>query len=386
MRVLLQGWSAVRLQPIGGQEPWRDGRGPSRSHRHCQNRHVRECCRVRASRAAPTVKISGLNVRKDGKGCWPQFASTMRFHSLPAQVADYLRAEIARGRWTDSLPGERALAETLHVSRRTLTAALAQLQQAGMIKSEPARGHRIVPAPRQSASGTLRQIGLLTPDPLDAMRPGTTLWVNDLQALLVDADFRLSFFHGRKYVSRHPNRALARLVSSNPQAGWLLAGSSEPTQRWFARSQLRAVVVGTCHGGVVLPDVDLDFHAMGRHLAGRLAAHRHRRAALFLTNSPGYFTSEAETERGFRQVLQRAGAEAIGVYHERTRDGLVRVLRRLFSFSGASLVADVIGAGCKRCEAGAVETYLDSILPLLDVDDNDVLGALTDGLLIVRRI
>jgi DNA-binding LacI/PurR family transcriptional regulator len=255
----------------------------------------------------------------------------MRFHSLPAQVADYLRAEIARGRWTDSLPGERALAETLHVSRRTLTAALAQLQQAGMIKSEPARGHRIVPAPRQSASGTLRQIGLLTPDPLDAMRPGTTLWVNDLQALLVDADFRLSFFHGRKYVSRHPNRALARLVSSNPQAGWLLAGSSEPTQRWFARSQLRAVVVGTCHGGVVLPDVDLDFHAMGRHLAGRLAAHRHRRAALFLTNSPGYFTSEAETERGFRQVLQTAGAEAIGVYHERTRDGLVRVLRRLFS-------------------------------------------------------
>lgn len=255
----------------------------------------------------------------------------MQFHSLPAQVADYLRREIGNGRWTDFLPGERALAATLRVSRRTLTAALAQLHKAGVIKSQPARGHRIVPVPWRRATTAPRQIGLLTPDPLDAMRPGTTLWVNDLQALLAEAGFRLIFFHGRKYFSLQPNRALAKLVSGNPEAGWLLAGSTESTQRWFVRSRLPAVVVGTSHGGVVLPDVDLDFFAMGRHLAGRLAAHRHRRAALFLTNSPGYFTSEAETERAFRQILQQSGGEAVVVYHERTRDGLVRVLRRLFS-------------------------------------------------------
>jgi DNA-binding LacI/PurR family transcriptional regulator len=255
----------------------------------------------------------------------------MRFHSLPTQVAEYLQAEITKGRWVEFLPGERALADSLRVSRRTLATALAQLQKAGVIKSEPARGHRIAHAVKVRTADVVQQIGLLTPDPLDLMRPGTTLWVNDLQALLAEANCRLNCFHGRKYVSSDPGRALAKLVAGNPQSCWLLAGSTEPMQRWFARERAPAIVVGTSHGGVVLPDVDLDFLAIGRHVAGRLAANRHRKAALFLTRAPGYFTSEAETERGFREVLERAGGEALVVYHERTRDGLVRLLRRLFT-------------------------------------------------------
>jgi len=257
----------------------------------------------------------------------------MRFQSLPAQVAAHLQAEIEAGRWTDFLPGERALATQLRVSRRTLTVALAQLQRAGLVKSEAARGHRVVGRKAAGAAGAAaavpRQIALLTPTPLALMRPGAMLWVNELQAQLAEAGFRLNQFHGEKFSARQPARALARLVSAHPQTAWLLASSGEPLQRWFAREAIPTVVVGTCHGGVVLPDVDLDFAALGRHAAGRIAAKRHRRAALFLTNAPGYFTSEAETERGFREVLAQAGAEAVAIYHERNRDGLARTLRRL---------------------------------------------------------
>jgi len=255
----------------------------------------------------------------------------MRFHSLPSQVADYLRGEIARGRWSDLLPGERSLAATLRVSRRTLTAALAQLQQAGLVQAEPARGHRILTTPAiKLPAATTRHIGLLTAGPLETLRPGTTLWVNDLQALLNEADFRLSAFHGNKYLASHPSRALTKLTTEHPRSGWILAGCTEPTQRWFSRMQIPTLVVGTRHGDVVLPDVDLDFLALGRHVAGRIMAQRHPRTALFLTNAPGYFTSEAETERGFREVVERAGGDVITGYHERTRDSLVRALRRLF--------------------------------------------------------
>jgi len=268
----------------------------------------------------------------------------MRFQSLPAQVADHLKAEIARGRWNDFLPGERSLSVTLRVSRRTLTSALAQLQQAGVIQSQPARGHRIVRDPEVPASSEIRQIGLLTSTPLDRMRPGTTLWVNDLQALLGEAGFRLSFFHGAKHFARRPNRALAKLVAENPQACWILAGSTEPLQRWFATQKIPAVVVGTCHGEIVLPDVDLDFRALGRHVAGRLAAFQHRRAALFQTNAPGYFTSESECERGFREVLEKSGGETQVVYHERNRDSLVRLLKRMFSASEHATALVVINS------------------------------------------
>jgi hypothetical protein len=64
-------------------------------------------------------------------------------------------------------------------------------------------------------------------------------------------------------------------------------------------------------------------------------------------------------------------------------DGLL-VLRALFGFTGASLTSGAVGNGCTRCDAGAIETYLDGLGLILDVDDNGTIAPLTDGLLILR--
>ena len=53
-------------------------------------------------------------------------AGSPRFTSLSTQVADALREKINAQTWTEWLPSERALAETLQVSRKTLRKALAQ--------------------------------------------------------------------------------------------------------------------------------------------------------------------------------------------------------------------------------------------------------------------
>jgi hypothetical protein len=66
-------------------------------------------------------------------------------------------------------------------------------------------------------------------------------------------------------------------------------------------------------------------------------------------------------------------------------DGLL-VLRRLFGFSGTTLTTDALGDGCTRCAAADVAAYIDSLGMTLDVDDNDVVDPLTDGLLILRRL
>ena len=66
-------------------------------------------------------------------------------------------------------------------------------------------------------------------------------------------------------------------------------------------------------------------------------------------------------------------------------DGLL-VLRRLFGFSGPALIASAVGGGCARCDSVGIASYIDSILPMLDIDDNGGAPApLTDGLLILRR-
>jgi hypothetical protein len=59
----------------------------------------------------------------------------------------------------------------------------------------------------------------------------------------------------------------------------------------------------------------------------------------------------------------------------------------MFGFTGGTLVNGAVDlSDCVRCGAAAVEDYLASIVGTLDIDDssNVEVGALTDGLLILR--
>ena len=64
-------------------------------------------------------------------------------------------------------------------------------------------------------------------------------------------------------------------------------------------------------------------------------------------------------------------------------DGIL-VLRFLFGFTGGVLVAGAVDPACTRCDAAAIEPYLDLISDLLNVDGNPEKDALTDGLLVIR--
>jgi hypothetical protein len=66
-------------------------------------------------------------------------------------------------------------------------------------------------------------------------------------------------------------------------------------------------------------------------------------------------------------------------------DGLL-LLRSLFGFTGASLTTGAVGGGCTRCDATAIKTYTDGLVPLVDVDGNGATAPLTDGLLVLRRL
>ncbi|MEO7252943.1 MAG: Ig-like domain repeat protein [Casimicrobium sp.] len=66
-------------------------------------------------------------------------------------------------------------------------------------------------------------------------------------------------------------------------------------------------------------------------------------------------------------------------------DGVL-IVRYLVGFTGNSLVAGALGATATRTDPAAIKSYLDSIRPLLDVDGNGSVDALTDGLLIMRHL
>jgi hypothetical protein len=66
-------------------------------------------------------------------------------------------------------------------------------------------------------------------------------------------------------------------------------------------------------------------------------------------------------------------------------DGLL-VVRYLFGLSGPTLVSGAVGGGCSRCSADGIEAYLDSIVSELDVDGDGEVRPLTDGLVILRYL
>lgn len=66
-------------------------------------------------------------------------------------------------------------------------------------------------------------------------------------------------------------------------------------------------------------------------------------------------------------------------------DGLIAI-RYLFGFSGSVLISGAIGAGSSRTDPTEIANYLNDVRPILDADGNGNVDALTDGLLIIRYL
>jgi hypothetical protein len=64
-------------------------------------------------------------------------------------------------------------------------------------------------------------------------------------------------------------------------------------------------------------------------------------------------------------------------------DGLLG-LRYMFGLNGAALTDSIVGPGASRSNSTQITAYLDNIKPILDIDGNGVVDALTDGILYVR--
>jgi DNA-binding LacI/PurR family transcriptional regulator len=251
--------------------------------------------------------------------------------SLVSQTAAYLREEIAKGGWNPWLPGERRLCESLQVSRNTLRAALEQLAAAGVIKAEHGLGNRVVStSPVKHSSSAERVACLLSPDPLQTLRPTQTLWIDELRAMLIEHDCRLHVLHGQQYFRAQPAPALQRLVRQHPHACWILVRSTEPTQAWFQRSGHACVVAGSTSPHVDLAYVDLDHRALCRHAAGVLLGLGHRRIALIAerTQRAGDVASELGFIEGIRSS-PHSDAEPIVVWHEPSVESVSTALRRL---------------------------------------------------------
>jgi DNA-binding LacI/PurR family transcriptional regulator len=227
--------------------------------------------------------------------------------SLAEQTARILRDALSEGRWVERMPGERELSRQMNVSRPTLRMALEQLEREGLLKKSPGKHRLVARHPRSRKLPTSRTIGLLTPLPIQEVAPFALCWMDKLRVLLAAAGYPLEIHSGQRWYARRPEKDLAELVRRESAAAWVLFVANETMQGWFAKSGLSCVLSGTCHAGIDLPSVDVDYRAVCRHAAGQFLARGHRRIALLL-NAPG-MAGERESEIGFLEAFHREGGD-----------------------------------------------------------------------------
>jgi DNA-binding LacI/PurR family transcriptional regulator len=124
--------------------------------------------------------------------------------------------------------------------------------------------------------------------------------------------------------SNRPAKALEKLTRKVPAAAWLLMGSSAPMQKWFLKSSIPCLVVGTCPEKFPLPSIDADYRATCRHAGNLLLRKGHRRIVMVLpVSSTG---GDMESERGIREAVDNHSKARLTVLRHRSKAHLCSLL------------------------------------------------------------
>jgi DNA-binding LacI/PurR family transcriptional regulator len=261
----------------------------------------------------------------------PAQPGALRRISLVAQAAEAIRQGLDRQAWDRQLPGARQLAETFHVSRPTVEAALRLLAREGRLETRPRRRCRVVQRRRARPEAPGRLVCIVSHEPFAETSFTANLGISELRAHLAQKGFAMEIVLCPRQPTADQWKKLRLALRQRRTCACLLLSVSRECQRWFAASPWPALIFGSAYGGIPLPSLDLDYRSLCRHAAGRLFAAGHRRIALVVPDSQ--LAGELASERGFREALAarpRSDQQALVVRHRETARSLRDQLDGLF--------------------------------------------------------
>jgi len=155
--------------------------------------------------------------------------------SIAGQIASHLRGELARGRWTVTMPGQFQLAAELGASRNAVEAALRQLEHEGALVSQgPGRKRLIAPSDKKSARPL--RVAILDYEPVEVMEDYTI----KLHHLLMEAGHTVIPAPKTLMELGMDVTRIRRMVETTEADAWVVCSASREVLSWFAMQPLPA--------------------------------------------------------------------------------------------------------------------------------------------------
>ena len=173
------------------------------------------------------------------------------FLSITDQVAERLRAEILRGRWSSSLPGKHQLAAELGVNNKTIEAALRQLEETGLLVGRGTGRTRSI-NPHGGRSTRALQVAFFLNEGIQDQKYEYQF---KLTNALVEAGHTIVYAAKSLTDLRFEPRRVARVVQETQADAWIVCAGSRPVLEWFASQSTPAFALFGHRVGLRIPAV-----------------------------------------------------------------------------------------------------------------------------------
>lgn len=212
-----------------------------------------------------------------------------------------IRALLARGEWAEKLPGERALALRVGVSRPTLHEALEGLETEGLLEKRAKSAWRIRTGAAAAPNG-IRKVVFLSPLSLEDLDQFTLHQYAVLTSHLAERGYEVESVRLRVVQGVHPESALKSLATRLRPSAWILHRCSPATHQWFGQSGLPVVVMGSAPARLRIRSVDVDYRAAARHAVSQLLRLGHRADRIAYLMPTEKLLGHAEAVAGMREA------------------------------------------------------------------------------------
>lgn len=241
------------------------------------------------------------------------------------QIASHLRGELARGRWSGTMPGQILLANELGASRNAVEAALLRLEQEGLLVPQGAGRRRRIELPEGIEARPMR-VAILVTDRYSEN------YLIELRHLLAEAG-HVPFLPAKTLVELGMDVGrVARLVNRTEADAWVVVSGSREVLEWFSRQPKPAFALFGRRGQVLIAAVGPDKTPPFAAATARLIGLGHRRISLACRRQQR-LPQPAPPVRAFLHELAAHGVPT-GAFNlpawEENKKGFVTLLDSLF--------------------------------------------------------